>query len=100
LSNTTLKDTTKGSLLDYLDVPRIKIEHFCNGFLLCSSAYLLKPMEQIKNKSGARGVPMPPANLVDYCSYVINDDDNLEMPQDTDSVIWGVSWPFEHGRCR
>jgi hypothetical protein len=24
----------------------------------------------------------------------------MNMPQDTDSVIWGVSWPFEHGRCR
>jgi hypothetical protein len=60
LSNTAapplLKDTTKGSLLDYLDVPRIKIEYFCNGLLLCSSAYLLKPMEQIKKKSGAGGV--------------------------------------------
>ncbi|KAL9392092.1 hypothetical protein Peur_016012 [Populus x canadensis] len=60
-----LKDATKGSLLDYLDVPRIKIEHFCNGLLLCSSAaYLLKP--------AAGGAP---ANLVDYCSYVVNDDD-------------------------
>ncbi|CAK7339005.1 unnamed protein product [Dovyalis caffra] len=70
-----LKDATKVPFLDYLNVPRIKIERSCNGLLLCSSASFLKTGERLKNELGVEGVPVPPANLVDHSSYVINGDD-------------------------
>ncbi|CAK7339006.1 unnamed protein product [Dovyalis caffra] len=69
-----LKDATRVPFLDYLNVPRIKIERSCNGLLLCSSAYFLKPSGRLNDESVVDGAPIPPASLVDCSSYVINGD--------------------------
>ncbi|CAK7339007.1 unnamed protein product [Dovyalis caffra] len=57
-----LKDATRVPFLDYLNVPRIKIERSCNGLLLCSSSYAINGDDL-------------PANPVDHSSDVINGDD-------------------------
>ncbi|CAK7341643.1 unnamed protein product [Dovyalis caffra] len=68
-----LKHDTKIPFLDYLNVPRVKIEQSCNGLFICSSTYLVNP----KNKEWERYITDTSFDyFADYCTSVVDDDDS------------------------